>query len=111
MKTQLLLWLAFLAGSLCGVSPSWSFAAEESCGKQDAVIKMTYEEARTLAAKSECAEKGKLKDTHFCNENSGTWWIDLEVTNTNCTPACVIEVETRQVSINWRCTGLREGNE
>jgi hypothetical protein len=65
---------------------------------------MNINEAMIIAAQSTCGMK--LKSTHFCNENSGTWWIDLDVTQKGCSPACVVDVEKKTAEINWRCTGL-----
>jgi len=70
---------------------------------------MTFEEARTIAEDSECTEKGTLTDETFYNENTYTWWIDLEMKDEfkldYCNPACVINEETKTAEINWRCTG------
>jgi len=59
-----------------------------------------------IALQSECGELGLLEDTQFCNETTGTWWINLDVQKQGCSPACVINVETKEAEINWRCTGL-----
>lgn len=77
---------------------------------------MSLNVAKLIAIDSECGEKGTLKDTHICNSDTGTWWIDLDVydevweelkvTKEMCNPACVINIETEEASINWRCTGL-----
>ena len=73
---------------------------EEDCGG------MTLTEAKEIALASECVEEGSLTDNSFCNDSTGTWWIDLEVEKPGCAPACVINVSTKQTEINWRCTGL-----
>lgn len=65
---------------------------------------MKISEARQIAVKNECGDH--LKDTYYCNENSGTWWIDLTTEKQGCAPACVIDVKTKKAEINWRCTGL-----
>ncbi len=67
---------------------------------------MTLEEARTIAASSECTQEGTLTDSAFYNENTRTWWIDLALEQPGCKPACVVSEETRSAEINWRCTGL-----
>ena len=66
---------------------------------------MTLDEAQSIAENSTC-NQGKLKETHICNENTGTWWIDLDIVKEGCSPACVVNVSTKQAEINWRCTGL-----
>ncbi|MFH1538740.1 MAG: hypothetical protein ABIH66_07260, partial [bacterium] len=78
----------------------------EICTKAGTDLNMTYEEAVGIAASSECTQDGKLKEEHFCNENTGTWWIDLEIDKKGCYPACVVNVGTKEAEINWRCTGL-----
>lgn len=71
---------------------------------------LTIEEAIEIAQDSECREKGRLTDSSFYNENSKTWWIELEMKpefeNKICNPACVVSEETKTAEINWRCTGL-----
>jgi hypothetical protein len=73
---------------------------EEICGG------MTLSKAREIALESSCVEEGSLTGTSFCNENTGTWWIDLDIEKEGCAPACVIDVSTKEAVINWRCTGL-----
>ncbi len=67
---------------------------------------MALSEAKKIAIDSECGEQGALKDKYFCNSNTGTWWIDLDIEKQGCSPACVINVITKKASVNWRCTGL-----
>ena len=71
--------------------------------------KMTYENA-LKKAEAGC-EDGKLSEEHFCNDSTGTWWIDFapDEAKEGCNPACVIFVDSGETEINWRCTGLREG--
>lgn len=67
---------------------------------------MTYEAAKEKAEFG-CKE-GALKETHFCNDSTGTWWIDFspDILKEGCNPACVIFVDTGETEINRRCTGL-----
>jgi hypothetical protein len=67
---------------------------------------MSEAEARAIAANSECARIGTLKDNAFYNESTGTWWIDLAADKPNCNPACVVHVSDKTAEVNWRCTGL-----
>ena len=77
-------------------------------GTQDEMCKgMKLAEAKQLAVASECGDK--LKEMHFCNEGTNTWWIDLNIQKEGCNPACVIHTDNRTAEINWRCTGLRNG--
>jgi len=71
----------------------------------DESVPMSEKRARSIAETSECIEYGTLKETAFYNDNSKTWWIDLDTDKTECNPACVI-FENEKVEINWRCTGL-----
>jgi hypothetical protein len=48
----------------------------------------------------------QCEKTYFCNEGTGTMWINLDMEKAGCNPACVIHVETGEAEINWRCTGL-----
>jgi hypothetical protein len=66
---------------------------------------MTYEEAEAIAQDSVCTANATLKSSRFYNENSKTWWIELNIEKQGCNPACVIH-ENKTVEINWRCTGL-----
>lgn len=74
---------------------------EEVCGG-----KMTLSEAKEIMAKGECAREGSLTGKSFCNDNTGTWWLDLDIQKEGCAPACVVNVLTSEAEINWRCTGL-----
>jgi len=75
------------------------------CTKQGTEYSLSYKEALDIAVNSECADY-VLKETHVCNGITGTWWIDLESNKANCNPACVVNVQTKEAEINWRCTGL-----
>ncbi len=71
------------------------------------VCKFTQDQAFEIAKQSTCAEEGQIKDTCTCNENSGTYWFEMEVEgHEGCAPACVVESETGNAEVNWRCTGL-----
>lgn len=78
----------------------------EYCVKTDTREEMSLAEAKEIALKSECVERGSLKEEHFCNQYTGTWWIDLDIQKKGCAPACVINVLTKKAEINWRCTGF-----
>ncbi len=71
--------------------------------------KMVYEDAVKIA-ESKCMD-GKLEANHFCNNSTGTWWIDFIPIEEKegCNPACVVFVDNLEAEINWRCTGLRDG--
>ncbi len=83
-------------------------AVDEICEDSNTKAKMSFNDAVAIAKKSECETSGQLAENHFCNENSGTWWVDLNVTEpkSGCSPACVIDANTKKAEINWRCTGL-----
>ena len=70
---------------------------------------MHIEQAKIAAMGSNCiTEGGILTESYLCNPNTGTWWIDLYLEKEGCNPACVIDVNTGEAEINWRCTGLLE---
>jgi hypothetical protein len=79
---------------------------EESCVRTETGERMGLAEAKDIAYVSECTRQGSLLENHICNENSGTWWIDLDIKREGCSPACVIDVASKSAEINWRCTGL-----
>lgn len=71
-------------------------------------ISMALEEAREIAGSGECASEGSLTGMHYCNDVTGTWWLDMEPfePHKGCNPACVVNVITGESEVNWRCTGL-----
>jgi hypothetical protein len=82
-----------------------------STGIEDAAKEnLTESDALRIAQESECGEKGALADNAVLNENSNTWWIDLEMKpeyeKAGCSPACVVDAASLEAEINWRCTGL-----
>ena len=90
--------LLMLVIFLMGCSPS-----AELCIKKNTKLSMNFEEAKNIALNSPCVAEGTLKETYSCNENSGTWWIDLNIDKKGCSPACVVNIESRKAEINWRC--------
>jgi len=78
--------------------------SEEFCIKTETGERLSLTEAKQIALASECGER--LKDTYICNEDTGTWWIDLDIEKEGCNPACVINVVTKEAVINWRCMGV-----
>lgn len=79
---------------------------EEHCTDKDTKNILSLADAKQIAIESECGDT--LKDTYMCNENTGTYWIDLNIKKQGCSPACVVDIITREAVINWRCTGLIE---
>ncbi|NIO23188.1 MAG: hypothetical protein GTN38_04150 [Candidatus Aenigmarchaeota archaeon] len=67
---------------------------------------MTLFEARRIASESDCVKDGTLKDISFCNADTATWWIDLDIEKPGCNPACVVSIVDGTAEINWRCTGI-----
>jgi len=88
--------------------------SEQPCVSDDTGASMMLEEAVGIAqASMSCSHEGTLKDTAVCNSITGTWWIDLETTipREGCSPACVVNVNSGTAEINYRCTGLMQGQE
>jgi len=70
---------------------------------------MSLFEAMQIAITSECGDQ--LKDYlefSICNADTGTWWIDLDIEKEGCNPACVVNIATKEASINWRCMGVTD---
>jgi len=78
------------------------------CKKTDSTKQLSASEAREIALGSDCVKEGKLKGEAVCNENTGTWWIEIDTKKEGCSPACVIDTELGTAEINWRCTGLKQ---
>ncbi len=72
----------------------------------DTTVGLDLESARKIAVESDCVKEGPLTEFYFYNENTKTWWFDLDVEKEGCAPACVVSEETLEAEINWRCTGL-----
>lgn len=77
---------------------------EEHCTKKETYYTLALADAKQAAINSECGDR--LKETYVCNQDTGTYWIDLDIEREGCNPACVVNIETREAEINWRCTGL-----
>jgi hypothetical protein len=89
----------------CGDKVILSITPANSCKSQSGKI-MLIDTAKEIAMEN-CKE-GELKETYFCNDFTGTWWIDFapDKPKEGCNPACVIDIEKGTAEINWRCTGL-----
>ena len=79
---------------------------QESCTHSSTGASMTWVTARELALVSECSAEGGFKERPICNEDTGTWWIDIDTDVSGCNPACVIDVTTGDAIISWRCIGV-----
>jgi hypothetical protein len=77
----------------------------EVCVDKNIGASLSYEEAVEIAQSSVCLAEGQLKETRFCNEDTGTWWLDLDLDAPNCNPACVVDLNSRTAEINYRCMG------
>lgn len=82
-------------------------SAKESdiCTDPETGEEMTLEEARVVSGRTSLC-RDQLKEFAFCNETTGTWWIDRENDKEGCNPACVVNIKSKNVEVNWRCTGL-----
>ncbi|MFH1393740.1 MAG: hypothetical protein ABII71_01580 [Candidatus Micrarchaeota archaeon] len=83
---------------------------DQVCEKTGTQYGMTLEAAKASAMNSLCTHQGELTNNAVCNEITGTWWIDIDMTvpRPGCSPACVVDVETGLPDVNWRCTGLAQ---
>ncbi len=75
------------------------------CVDEETGASMSLAEAKEIAMNSECSQ-GNITGEQFCNEYTGTWWLDLDIEREGCYPSCVVDVNTKTAEINWRCTGL-----
>jgi len=95
----------------CITSAGYSWCEEkQKCIRQweePCSTALSLKEALGLLTESECMELGDLKGEPYRNEETKTWWFDLEMKEPkeNCNPACVVH-DDGTVEINWRCTGL-----
>ncbi|HBK33399.1 TPA: hypothetical protein DEP34_00285 [Candidatus Uhrbacteria bacterium] len=73
---------------------------------------MTQDEAQALAEASlDCKEAGNFSfdvaEHNFCNQTTHTWQFVLDnVTHEGCGAACIVSTQTKEVSVQWMCTGL-----
>ncbi|NYZ77249.1 hypothetical protein H0O02_02950 [Candidatus Micrarchaeota archaeon] len=86
----------------CEVKQKCLRAWEEPCVEGS----ITHEEARSIALNSSCVEEGTITNTYVYNNNTRTWWFDMNITRAGCAPACVVSEIEGTAEINWRCTGL-----
>lgn len=72
---------------------------------------ISHTEAFQIAQQTSCnIEAGKqisFTDQVFCNEVTGTFWIDVTTSPAvqGCSPACVVTLKDKTAAVNWRCTG------
>jgi len=67
--------------------------------------RLTEEEAIEIAQNSDCVSEGTLTDIILYNEDTDTYWIDLDLEKPGCNPACVVYEAYKKAVINYRCTG------
>jgi hypothetical protein len=91
-----------------GLVPPYNNTIDELNCSAPGGATMNLQAALQNAERGACSEVGSLTNRHVCNDVTGTWWIDLEPYNITpgCNPACVVNVTTGAVEVNWRCTGL-----
>jgi len=90
----------------CIVNDDLAYIEIESCTAPTGES-MSIFDAERLFERSQCSREGS-PDKHYCNETTGTWWIDIVAYRKGCSPACVIDVITKKTEVNWRCTGVLE---
>jgi len=90
----------------CIVNDDLAYIEIESCAAPTGESMNIYDAQKAFET-SQCSREGS-PDKHYCNENTGTWWIDIVAYRKGCSPACVINVATKKAEINWRCTGANQ---
>ncbi|MFH1591400.1 MAG: hypothetical protein ABIC95_05745 [archaeon] len=66
-------------------------------------MEMKLSRAIRIGLRSECTSIGPLTELHACNEQTGTWWIDIDAEAPGCDPGCAVDIETASASIAWDC--------
>ena len=66
---------------------------------------MNESDVRAIA-QAGCGNTGNLTGNMTYNNNSRTYWIDLDTIKPGCSPACVVYEDNKRTEVNWRCTGL-----
>jgi putative hemolysin len=107
MRYLLILTCLFVVVLVLGACVPVPAKHESSSAPATSKPPMSEEEARKIAETGDCAQTGKLEQQAVYNDNSGTWWIDLDAEKPGCNPACVVDVKTKTAEVNWRCTGLK----
>lgn len=78
----------------------------QECSSSDGSIKLTLDEAKQIALKSDCLKEGTFTNTgDYCNNITETWWLTMKPTTGNCGLACVVNVKTKTAGAQYMCTG------
>ena len=81
------------------------------CKDKKTGMEISYQEASEIAQKNRCGLQEEtlvaFSTNYLCNENTGTWWVDLilKPEKAGCNPACVVDIVEKTAEVNWRCTG------
>lgn len=92
----------------CKASAGYSWCeTEQKCVREfETPCKLGEADAYGVAQASACKDEGDVSRADaIYNENSMTWWFNIQANRPGCSPACVVS-NNRSVEINWRCTGL-----
>ncbi|NIO20918.1 MAG: DUF4382 domain-containing protein [Candidatus Aenigmarchaeota archaeon] len=65
---------------------------------------MSLFHAVQIAVNSTCIENASLTDWAMCSEDTGTWWIGVNIMKTGCSPVCAVDIVEGTAEIDWRCT-------
>jgi len=82
---------------------------ETDASVTDICYNMTEQEALEIANSTKICRMCGFDGVNFCNNNTGTWWLELNYSsdNSSCDPVCVVDITNRSLlEINYRCTGL-----
>jgi len=92
-------------GCIGSAGYSWCESEQKCVREWETPCKMTAEEALGIARNSSCMDAGNVSGVEAVyNNNSKTWWLDIDMTMAGCNPACVV-YSSGSAEINWRCTG------
>ena len=82
---------------------------DSMCNAKDGTA-ISLGEAKRLGKAGDCGPLlGDFEGGGSCNYLTETWWVTIipkkGSEKAGCNPACVVNVKTKKVEINWRCTG------
>lgn len=83
-------------------SPDESLSYSDYCYlESNRDVFLTRSDAALIAETSSCMECRSLSGRSFCNDNFGSWWIEIETNQTDKKAFCVIDAETRKAIVYW----------
>ena len=100
--------LGIVLASLAYVLLTYNVTFSKKQSSDTSKAMMTEREAREIAERS-CIKGGESVSSPTYNEYTKTWWFDANLNSAHegCSPACVVNEQTKTAEINYRCTGVK----